>query len=358
MDNAEQDGEAPSYLGALEIEADELDAEDDEEEEADDEEDEDEDEGDDEDNDEDNDEGGQAGAPAFLAQLMGLNAQQIDSLQNVLTAMQSGMRREGRLEGLATSGERARLDLARGQQPDLRSILAISVSRVASHLRQLAVPLPEEMILAIAQEVCRSEAEAGSLHLRACKCGQQVHGQARIGRATLTFASPPLPACRAVCWRCGETSIMRCMPRVRPLHDGQWHDLQPGTLAVKAGLKPCRHFHIEAGGTFHGAEAVDAVRHRMSGLHSFRTIVASEWLLSGAITYEVRLGLLRAPLAIAVGCAATATTTVATAAATPLSPLPPPPPPLPPPPRRRCRAGAWRCAATPSRPPPEQVRDA
>eukprot|EP00964_Phaeocystis_antarctica_P134231 scaffold98471_cov36-Phaeocystis_antarctica.AAC.1 len=30
----------------------------------------------------------------------------------------------------------------------------------------------------------------------------------------------------------------------------------------------------------------------MSGLHSFRTIVASEWLLSGAITYEVRLGLL------------------------------------------------------------------
>merc|ERR1740130_2643205 len=137
-----------------------------------DDEDDEDDEEDDDEEDDDDDEDGQAGAPAFLAQLMGLNAQQIDSLQNVLTAMQTGMRREGRLEGPATSGERARLDLARGQQPHLRSILPISCARVASHLRQLAVQLPEEMIIAIAQEVCRSEAEAGSLQHQACKCAR------------------------------------------------------------------------------------------------------------------------------------------------------------------------------------------
>ena len=249
--------------------------------------------------------------------------------------MQTGLRREGRLEGPATDGERARLDLARCQQPHVRSILAISCARVASYLRQLAVQLPEEMIVAIAQEVCRSEAEAGSLQLPACKCSR-FGADPEAGRATLTFTSPPLPVCRAVCWRCGETSIVRCTPRVRPLHGGQWHDLHTATLAVRAGFKPCRHFHIEAGGTFHGAQAVDAVRHRMSGLHSFRTIVASEWLLSGAITYEVRLGVLRAPLAIAVGCAAATTTSAATGttAATPqrrcataaaAPPLPPPP---------------------------------
>ena len=223
MDNAVEQAED------LEIdEADELDAEDDED---------DEDEDDEEEDDDDDDE--PAGAPAFLAQLMGLNAQQIDSLQNVLTAMQTGMGREGRLEGPATSGERARLDLARGQQPHLRSILAISCARVASHLRQLAVQLPEEMIIAIAQEVCRSEAEAGSLQHQACKCGRaglQVHEQAELGRATLTFA-PPLPACRAVCWRCGEASIVRCTPRVRPLHGGQWHDLHTATLAVEAAFE-------------------------------------------------------------------------------------------------------------------------
>ena len=239
MDNAEQAGD-------LEIdEADELDTEDDEDDEDDededdeDEDDEEDDEDEDDEEDDDDDEDGPAGAPAFLAQLMGLNAQQIDSLQNVLTAMQTGMGREGRLEGPATSGERARLDLARGQQPHLRSILAISCARVASHLRQLPVQLPEEMIIAIAQEVCRSEAEAGSLQHQACKCaraGLQVHEQAEIGRATLTFA-PSLPACRAVCWRCGEASIVRCTPRVRPLHGGQWHGLHTATLAVEAAFE-------------------------------------------------------------------------------------------------------------------------
>ena len=236
MDRASQD-----EVGALVVDgADELDAE---------EEEEDDDDGDGDDDDDDNDDDGQAGAPAFLgifAQIMGLNAQQIDSLQNVLPATTTGQRREGRLEGPATSAERARLDLVRGQQPNLRSILAISCARVASHLRQLAVQLPEEMILAIAQEVCRCEADTGSLQLQACSCEPAVIGrrlsaeddlESLLRRVTLTFASPPPPACRAVCWRCGETSIERCTPRVRPLQGGQWHDLHSATLAVKGRLQ-------------------------------------------------------------------------------------------------------------------------
>lgn len=217
----------------------------------------------------------------------------LTQLQSVLVAMGAG-RRQTTLEGQTTEGERARLDLARGpQQLEVRIILAISCARVASLVRQLPVQLPEEMILAIAQEVCRWEAQAGTLPLGACSCEPLERG-----RATLSFASPPPPACRAMCCRCGGTSIVRCTPRVRPLDGGQWHDLYRATLAVRATFKDCRHFHIEPGGT----RGPCAVRHRMSGLHSFRTIVAGEWLLSGAVTYEVRLDLLRAPLAVAVGC--------------------------------------------------------
>ena len=35
-----------------------------------------------------------------------------------------------------------------------------------------------------------------------------------------------------------QASVVRCTPRVRPLHGGQWHDLHTATLAVRAGFKP------------------------------------------------------------------------------------------------------------------------
>ena len=45
-----------------------------------------------------------------------------------------------------------------------------------------------------------------------------------------------------------------------------------------------------------------AMRHRRSGLHSFRSIVASEWLLRGRATYIVELTTLRSPSAFGIGC--------------------------------------------------------
>jgi hypothetical protein len=50
-----------------------------------------------------------------------------------------------------------------------------------------------------------------------------------------------------------------------------------------AAWKHCRHFHIE------GGSGAVAVRHRLSGLHSFRTVVAAEWVFAGAVTYELTL---------------------------------------------------------------------
>ena len=82
---------------------------------------------------------------------------------------------------------------------------------------------------------------------------------------------------------------------MQPLPSGDWHNMRSGVVSVGDGsFKPCRHFHVEDGG--------GAVRHRMSGLHSFRTIVVGEWVLSGRVTYAVQLDNMRWPLALGVGC--------------------------------------------------------
>lgn len=88
---------------------------------------------------------------------------------------------------------------------------------------------------------------------------------------------------------------------------GGWHSLNTATAtAGAASFSPSRHFmpeQAQSGQRDHSC----AVRHRMSGLHSFRTAVVSEWVLCGRVAYEITLesiGALASPAAIGVGCVA------------------------------------------------------
>ena len=65
-------------------------------------------------------------------------------------------------------------------------------------------------------------------------------------------------------------------------------------LVEKPTWRPCRHFHREGDG-------LRAVRHRWSGLHSFRTIICGEWVIRGTVTYELHFPRLEAPCAVGIG---------------------------------------------------------
>eukprot|EP00966_Prymnesium_polylepis_P175039 4050278-Prymnesium_polylepis.1 len=90
-----------------------------------------------------------------------------------------------------------------------------------------------------------------------------------------------------------------------PEAGGGWFALRCCTVTVgEASFKPCRHFMREHPATGQQSDRC-AMRHRLSGLHSFRSIVASEWVIRGKVTYEIileRLRSLSSPVALSVGC--------------------------------------------------------
>lgn len=205
-----------------------------------------------------------------------------------LVQMLSGARGSTQLEGATTAAERTTLQEAAGAEVLLGQSLALRCARIICYLRQLPVELQPEIMVAIAEEA----AESGGLE----DCGQICECKQRSDGLTPTFSSNDSPTTRAVCHSCGKITFATCRPRVQPLPGGDWHNLRSGMVSVRdAFFKSCRHFHVEGGGK-------SAVRHRMSGLHSLRTIVVGEWVLSGRVTYVVELDNLRWPLALGVGC--------------------------------------------------------
>ena len=213
-----------------------------------------------------------------------------------LVQMLSGVRGGPQREGPATAAERTTLQQAAGAEVLLRESLALGCARIISYLRQLPVELQPEIMVAIAEEALDKESGGLEGSDQMCECARGHRGDDTL---TLAFSSHDAPTTRAVCHRCGKITHAVCKPRVQPLPGGDWHSLRSAVVSVLEGsFKPCRHFHVE------GPGGRSAVRHRMSGLHSFRTIVVGEWVLSGRVTYAVQLDNLRLPLALGVGCVA------------------------------------------------------
>ena len=203
-------------------------------------------------------------------------------------------------DGPATTDERERLDSGASIN-DVRSRLAVSCARICSYLRQLPFHLPPEILAAIAERACEADVVAAAM----CECEGARQGSCTLEWQSLDRSTPgQQDALLITCSRCGQARVARCIPKVQEAGGG-WFALRCCTMtAGEASFKPCRHFMREHPATGQQDDRC-AVRHRLSGLHSFRSIVASEWVIRGKVTYEVTLERLRSlssPVALSVGC--------------------------------------------------------
>ena len=127
-----------------------------------------------------------------------------------------------------------------------------------------------------------------------CTCGPTPAAGGSTSLVLWAAPSDAAPDTRVLCAYCGHLRKVTTRPVV-PLAGEQW-PLRTARVSSPAlpTWSPCRHFHREAGETH-------AVRHRWSGLHSFRTIVCGEWVVRGSVTYELHFPRLDAPCAVGIG---------------------------------------------------------
>jgi hypothetical protein len=194
--------------------------------------------------------------------------------------------RDGRGEedGGATDREHTSLEIAQGGH-DLATELALSVARVIALLQHLCPRLPSDVMCEIAEAALELPSQSAR---QMCACRGDAPPSLTI-RPSAAHASQHQHVRCAVC---GEVALATMAVR-NPTPEGMvviWVTLA-GSEAV---WKDCRHFHREQ-------SASRAVRHRMSGLHSFRTIVCSDWILSGAAEYMLVAEQLQQPGSLSVG---------------------------------------------------------
>ena len=194
-----------------------------------------------------------------------------------------------RQDGEASQAELQRLDAA--DWKDLKPAYAAACARACVVARELPVSLPPELIAAIAENSAEAPVE------RLCACGQRRGEEVIMANTTERLA---------VCAACGKPTLAAFAPRVLPAgKGGDWHALRLVNLQAPGRaihFKPCRHFHRQRpDGVGYGLAKEFAMRHRASGLHSFRTIVASEWVHRGRVQYLVTMEKLREPFAFGIG---------------------------------------------------------
>lgn len=199
-------------------------------------------------------------------------------------------------DGPITEDQLALLSTA-NQHGHLQQAVAARCAEVASMLRHLPCTLPPEIALAIAERSCDLAGLASAWLCNCLRGGSSPHADA----ATAWSADALTPSCLAVCSRCGKASVISCTPRVQPQPGGEWHRLRTAHVATgQVCFERTRHFMFEP-----PTALCHAVRHRMSGYHSFRSVVAAEWVLHGSVAYEIQIDSLCSldkPAALAVGC--------------------------------------------------------
>ena len=209
-------------------------------------------------------------------------------------------------DGDATDEEKAlvlRFDRATPTET-LQTHFATEAARALNVVQQAAPGLPNELQLAVAELAMMTD----SLEMQGhgfCSCNT---------RATALHAdwSAVDDAASIVCRACGKARSVMVRPALRV--DGHRRALRPVHVrcAERAKFQPCRHFHTEGderddpiaedAGHLRGCVAV---RHRMSGLHSFRTVVCGEWVAEGTARYRVRFPQLTHPTAAGIGVVTT-----------------------------------------------------
>ena len=195
-------------------------------------------------------------------------------------------------EGSTNESERESLETAFAAEvsaaSEAQQAVALSAARALSVLRHVEEPeLPLEVQLDIAE---RSAAGDG---IKRCTC---MTNQA-APQLTWGVANAPANGAYTICASCFRLRSAVVTPRI-PQPDGVLPLRPLGVNLSKPTWKACRHFHREGSGNEANQHAV---RHRMSGLHSFRTIACGEWLIRGSVTYELIFPTLVAPASAGIG---------------------------------------------------------
>ena len=190
----------------------------------------------------------------------------------------------------------------------LQQQVALICARTTAVLRDER--LPPECVALVAEMACSIEDVRP--HLCSCTVSSQEVRQ-QVGFMDWMAPSSISSSTLVLCARCGKIRVCRCTPRVH-MSDASVSENTLSPVAVGAGavgFKLNRHFMLERAIRFE-VDHCFAVRHRLSGLHSFRTILANEWIVRGRVTYDVHLELqtstarrstsLGAPAAVGIGC--------------------------------------------------------
>lgn len=209
-------------------------------------------------------------------------------------------------DGDATDEEKAlvlRFDRATPIET-LQARFATEAARALNVVRQAAPELPHELHFAVAELAMMTN----TLAVVPGTCGCNAY------ETLLADWSVVDDAATLVCRTCGKARSLVVRPALRL--DGQRQALRPVRVrrAEAAKWHPCRHFQSEVIGVPSGdplARRAEprpgrvAVRHRMSGLHSFRTVVCDEWVAEGTARYRVSFPQLTHPTAAGIGVVTT-----------------------------------------------------
>mmetsp|Transcript_115862 Transcript_115862/g.327844 ORF Transcript_115862/g.327844 Transcript_115862/m.327844 type:complete len:402 (+) Transcript_115862:65-1270(+) len=223
-------------------------------------------------------------------------------MQLLFAMLESG--EDGGARDSEQTAQEHRLSLHRGPDHPAGDVLR-DVSLAAARLEAMLghATMPSDLAAAIAQALLELVPEVAlktsAQHF--CTCG------APDSMPRFLWTSTTARPSRAACALCGLLRHVVCVPRTLSPEGGSW-PLRAAVVALgDVGWKACpcacshacsesRHFQLEGDDGNHRA-----VRHRMSGFHSFRAIVCDEWVLGGMGVYTMFIEKLRAPGSVAVG---------------------------------------------------------
>eukprot|EP00592_Proboscia_alata_P027484 CAMPEP_0194451008 /NCGR_PEP_ID=MMETSP0176-20130528/131059_1 /TAXON_ID=216777 /ORGANISM="Proboscia alata, Strain PI-D3" /LENGTH=365 /DNA_ID=CAMNT_0039278393 /DNA_START=29 /DNA_END=1126 /DNA_ORIENTATION=- len=166
----------------------------------------------------------------------------------------------------------------------VQTAIAIHIAKTMKIIREIAPQLPTDVIVNISTfgigEIIPENAECCSCNKRR---RQKDTSELNLAWVNCQSFQTGVAVC-SNCWKAGYAVVRPRMPRQK----------QHSTVASSYPISACisvqplwmvnRHFQMNPNTTV-------ATRHRMSGFHSFRTVLCNQWVTSGSVSYILQFKL-------------------------------------------------------------------